>query len=318
MCNQDSSRIRRGRDNTSAAQSVSILNCTKRRADMLNLSRIQAIRTQLVEHGLKQSCTANHAVLVLLRVFQLLVQVHVPPGLRNVGASGTLTVTGTVAVHNSPEKVQQKTEVLLFGNRIHHLPIVRLDHRIDGVDQAFQPSCSVDGIVFAWVLIKSRHDGLQAGAELEIHEQGPCATGCAHYALQIVKESLVTCRFSSYNVQETAVHSASVGCQVTFRSHRFKDLRCLIHARFVVFQFSWHKATRFCDGKDLSDLTRRTILIIAVILFGFSLFVVIVASIALLLFVVVFGVFVAAFDVVVRSTDDVRSTPGNAVLWCSM
>lgn len=51
--NEDSSWIRRGCDDSSAAQSVSILNRTKRRADVLYLSRIQAIRTQLVEHGLK-------------------------------------------------------------------------------------------------------------------------------------------------------------------------------------------------------------------------------------------------------------------------
>jgi hypothetical protein len=149
MCNENSSWIRRLCDDSSTAQSVSILNCTKHRTDVLYLSHIRAMRTQVLEHGLKDFRTMSHAVV------HLLIQVHVPPGLRNIRASRTLTVTGTIAIHNAPEKVQEKTEILLLGYRIHDLPIVRLDHRFDGFDESSQLRRGIDRVVSARVLIES-------------------------------------------------------------------------------------------------------------------------------------------------------------------
>jgi hypothetical protein len=263
---QGLSRIRRVREDSDAAQSVSIFDCTEHRTDMLHLPRVRTMRTQLAEHETKQSRSVHDAVLLLLRFFQLLIQAHVAPGLRDVRASRPLTVTGTIAVHNATEKVQEKTEVLVLGHRIHRLQIVRLDDRSDGFNEASQPSRSVDGIVFAWVLIESQHDGLQTGAHLKVHEQGPFAV--AHCGLQVVEESLVARRFGSYNVQETAVNSGSVGRQIMSRLHRMEDLLCLVHARFVVFKLRRHQATWFCDGKNLPDFALRIVLIIAVITVG--------------------------------------------------
>lgn len=102
------------------------------------------------------------------RVFHLLIQVDVPASLCNVrrAASRTLTVAGTItvslrrAIHNTSQKVQEETEVLLPGYVIHQLPITRCGHGDDGLDEPSQLVRGVDDIVCARVLIESQHGGI--------------------------------------------------------------------------------------------------------------------------------------------------------------